>query len=165
MPLYGRHVIKRGSMDVSYVNPFIRSTITTFKTMMGLDIKPGPPRLKKGEKPTHDVSGIIGLSGEAQGAIVLSFPKSVALKAVSKLVGSEIKIVGAEITDGIGELANIIAGYAKQELTKYNLAISLPNVVIGTNHEVSAPSGVQTIVVPFSCELGGFAMEVSLLTR
>lgn len=133
--------------------------------MMDVDVKPGVPGLKKNEEPTYDVSGIIGLSGEAQGAIVLSFPKLVALKAVSKLIGMEIKVVGAEITDGIGELANIIAGYAKQGLVTYNLTISLPNVVIGRNHEVSAPSGVQTIVVPFSCELGEFAMEVSLLTR
>jgi chemotaxis protein CheX len=121
--------------------------------------------IKKAPLPTYDISGVIGLSGEAQGSIALSFPKIVALKIVSALIGSEIKIVGPELTDGIGELANIIAGNAKQHLTEYNLSISLPNVIIGKDHVIASPSGAPTIIVPFSCTFGEFAMEVSLKTK
>jgi chemotaxis protein CheX len=151
-------------MDVAYINPFISSTVETFKTMMKIDVVPGKPFLKKSGEPTHDVSGIIGLSGNAQGAISLSFPKITALKSVSAMLGSEIKIMGPEITDGIGEIVNIIAGYAKQGLTKYNLTISLPNVIVGKDHSVSTPSGTPSIVVPFASSIGEFSMEVSLKT-
>ena len=152
-------------MDVTYVNPFILSTIETFKTMMKIDVVPQKPELKQEPGPMYDISGIIGLSGNAQGSISLSFPKIVALKTVSAMIGAEIKIVGPEITDGIGEIVNIIAGYAKKNLTQYNLAISLPNVVVGKDHSVTSPSGIATIVVPFISAIGNFAMEVSLKTK
>lgn len=151
-------------MDVAYVNPFINSTVETFKTMMKVAATAGKPYIKKSGKPTFDVSGIIGLSGQAQGAISLSFPKAVALKVVSAMLGTEIKIVGPELTDGIGEVANIIAGYAKQNLTQYGLTISLPNVVVGQNHTIASPSGIAAIVVPFTSDIGEFVMEVSLKT-
>jgi chemotaxis protein CheX len=151
-------------MKVEYINPFIISTIDTFKLMIKIDVKPDKPLLKQGNEPLYDISGIIGLSGNAQGAISLSFPKIVALKTISAMIGSEIKIIGPEITDGIGELVNIIAGNAKQHLTEYHLNISLPNVIVGKDHYVSSPSGIPTIIVPFKCEFGDFAMEVSLKT-
>lgn len=152
-------------MKVEYVNPFIASTVETFKTMMNAQATPGKPFLKEKEHPTFDISGIIGLSGNARGAIVLSFPKPVALKVVSVMLGTPIKIIGPEVTDGIGEIANIVAGHAKQNLTSYGLTISLPNVIVGKDHTVSAPSGVPSIVVPFESTLGHFAMEVALKTN
>ena len=152
-------------MDVSYINPFIISTISTFETMIQTKPSPGKPIAKSEPFPTYDISGIIGLSGDAQGCVAISFPKIMALKVVSKLLDQEIKLVGAELTDGIGELANIIAGGAKQHLTGLNLSISLPNVVIGKNHMLGAQKGIPTIVVPFACQMGEFSMEVALKTK
>lgn len=151
-------------MDVSYINPFVISTIETFQKMLKSEAKPGKVQLKNDASYTYDVSGVIGLSGEAQGSICLSFPKLIALKVVSALVGSEIKIIGPEVADAIGEIANIIAGNAKQHLTQFNLSISLPKVIMGKDHKIASQRGVPTIVVPFDCPLGNFAMEVSLKT-
>jgi chemotaxis protein CheX len=151
-------------MDVAYVNPFITSTVETFSTMLNLEVKPGPAQLRDENKFSYDVSGIIGLSGEAQGSICMSFPKLLALKIVSKLLGTDIKIIGPEIADGIGEIANIIAGNAKQHLSQYSLSISLPKVVVGAGHYVVSQKGIPTIVVPFVSSMGNFAMEVSLKT-
>jgi len=152
-------------MNVAYVNPFITSTIDTFKTMLNIDVKPGTPELKKEPLPTFDISGIIGLSGDAQGSIAISFPKIMALKVISALLGSELKVVGPELTDGIGEIANIIAGSAKQHLKDFALSISLPNVVVGKSHVLASQKNVPTLVVPFTCAMGNFSMEVSLKTK
>lgn len=152
-------------MNVAYVNPFIKATIETFKTMLHMEPRPGKPCLKKEPTPAYDVSGIIGLSGDAQGSIALSFPKVVALKTISILVGSQIKVVGPELSDGIGELANIIAGSAKQHLTGMKLVISLPNVIIGRNHTISVQKDIPTLLVPFETAIGSFGMEVSLKTN
>jgi len=152
-------------MDVSYVNPFISATINMFKTMLNTEIKAGAPKLKSMPYPSYDVSSIIGLSGEAQGSIALSFPKVLALKIVSLMIGTDIKVIGPELTDGIGELANIVAGNAKQGLTKFNLSISLPNVVIGKSHILVTPSGAPALIIPFTGALGDFAMEISLKTK
>ena len=74
------------------------------------------------------------------------------------------KLSQSDIVDGIGEIVNIVAGYAKKDLTEYDLSISLPNVVLGEGHQVTVPTGVPAIVVPFDSPLGHFSMEVALVT-
>jgi len=151
-------------MDVSYVNPFVVSTIETLQKMLNIDGKAGRLSLKDSSVHSYDVTGVIGLTGEAAGSICLSFPQDVAFKAVTALLGMPVTMMGDEVTDGIGELVNIVAGNAKQYLTKYNLSISLPKVVVGRNHSIASMSGVPTIVVPILSTLGEFAMEISLKT-
>ncbi len=118
--------------------------------------------LKKDLHPTYDISGVIGLSGLAQGIIAIGFSKDSALSTVTKFIGG--KVNKSEMIDAVGELVNIVAGYAKKDLTEYDLAISLPNVVLGEAHHVTTPTGVPAIVVPFDSPLGNFSMEVALIT-
>ncbi len=151
-------------MKVEYVNPFISSTVETFKTMLQMDVKAGSPVLKPEPAPSHDVSGIIGLSGDAMGSIVVSFPKITALKIVSAFLGEEIKIVGPDLIDAIGELVNIIAGNAKKDLTDLNVDISLPNVIVGKGHKISSPKGATSFIIPFASEFGELALEVNMKT-
>jgi len=151
-------------MDVNYINPFIKATLHTFNTMFKVTVIPERPVLKVEPFPTYDISGIIGLSRDAKGSITLSFPKAVALKVASKLIESEIKIVDADVCDAIGELTNIIAGNAKKDLKDLKVLISLPTVVMGKDHQLSNPRDVQSILIPFSSEMGAFALEVSLKT-
>jgi chemotaxis protein CheX len=151
-------------MDVSYVNPFIIETRNCFKTMLDIELQTGKPALSTEAVHTYDISGVIGLNGQAQGIISISYPKIVALRVVSALLGSDIKIVGPELIDGIGEITNIIAGNAKKHLSHYNLAISLPNVVIGKGHRIEIARDVIAIIVPLSAAIGSIAMEVALKT-
>jgi len=151
-------------MDVSYVNPFVMSTIETLKKMLNIESTAGKLSLKDSAVHSYDITGVIGLSGEAQGSICLSFPQAIAFKAVSALLGMPVTAMGDDVSDGIGELVNIVAGNAKQYLTKYNLSISLPKVIIGKDHSVASITGIPTIVVPIVSSLGEFAMEISLKT-
>lgn len=152
-------------MDVSFVNPFIKSTAKTFKTMLATEITTGTPVLLSDAIHKFDVSGVIGLSGEAQGVIALSFPKHMALKIVGALLRTDEEIEQDDMVDGIGEIANIVAGLAKQDLGDFKFSISLPNVVIGTNHKIAVQSGVPAVMIPITTEYGDFAIEVSLKTK
>jgi chemotaxis protein CheX len=151
-------------VDVRYVNPFILSTIETFNIMLKLKVTPGKPQLKMDPFPTHDISGIIGISGDAVGTIAISYPRIVALKTVSRFLDAEFKIFDYAVTDAIGEITNIIAGSAKKDLGGLNVQISLPNVVIGRNHRLVGPKNAQNILVPLQSELGSMYLEVSLKT-
>ena len=152
-------------MDVSFINPFIIETQSCFSTMMGIDVHPGVPALKKFPYPSHDISSVIGLSGDAQGSISLSFPTDDAHIFVKAMLGNPEVIDEEEMTDGIGEIANIIAGNVKRHFATINLSISLPNIIIGKKHTLSGQSGMPTIMVPFNSEKGRFVMEVSLKTK
>jgi len=152
-------------MDVSYINPFIASTITTYNSMLFDDsIKPLKPFLKSQPFPTYDISATIGLSGKAQGIIAIAYDMQTAVKTVAGMVGSDIPLNGAELTDAVGEIVNIIAGFAKKDLTQFELEISLPSVITGKGHFICTPSRTLGLVVPFTSKYGNFSMEVALIT-
>ena len=149
-------------MRADYINPFISSLINTFETMLGCPLTRGQLYLKTPETHLHDVSGIIGLSGQAQGTVVLSLDKSVALQATATMLMCETTEINSDVVDAVGELTNMVAGSAKAQLTEYKLSISLPGVIKGVGHEVCFPSDVKPICVPFTCPWGELKIEVGL---
>lgn len=150
------------NVKVEHINPFISATIESFKTMVGTAVVPGKIKLKDNKNLTHDISGIIGLSGGAKGAISLSFPVDVALEVVSNFIGEPITELNEDVTDAIGELANIIAGYAKKDLAEFNISISLPSVVTGKGHQISDAKDVLSMVIPFTWNDKSFDLGVAL---
>lgn len=149
------------SVKVEHINPFIRGTLETFSTMVKSEPKPGKVALRTGKEMHSDISGVIGLSGGAKGSVALSFPRITALKVVSAFVGEKIVMMGDDVVDAIGELANIVAGSAKKDLAEYKIAISLPTVVLGDKHELTGTREAVPMVVPFESALGGFLLTVN----
>lgn len=149
-------------MKVEYINPFIIGVTNTFSTMASCPLTRGAPRLKGGEESLYDVSGVIGLSGEAVGTVVLSLSTAVALKAASSMLMMEVTEINADVTDAVGELTNMVAGSAKSKLEELHLSISLPSVITGQGHIVRFPSEVTPICIPFDSEWGPVKLEVCL---
>jgi chemotaxis protein CheX len=150
------------TVKVEHVNPFVTSTMETFTKMIGMEAKPGKLQLKNGSGSDYDITGIIGLSGGAKGMVAMSFPKASAIAITNKFVGMDAKDLNKDVVDAIGELANIVAGYAKRGLTEFNISISLPSVILGTGHQVMEPKDVFSFIVPFETPVGGFHLAVSL---
>lgn len=150
-------------MRAEHINPFIQSLTNTFHTMLDCHVERQTPRLKQGNAPLHEVSGVVGLSGNAVGTVVVSISREVALKAASTMLLMECTELNADVIDAVGEIANMVAGAAKAQLEEYHLSISLPNVITGTNYEVRFPSNVVPICIPFTCVWGSLALEVGLV--
>lgn len=148
-------------MDIRYINPFLSAVKNIFETMIDLTFSLGKPSLKKDNETSYDISGIIGISGEVAGCVVVSFPESVALRLASALLDQEIQTVDGDCTDAIGEIANMIAGDAKKDFPQGDTTISVPSVVIG-KHKVAYPKGVPIISIPCSMDVGAFSIDVAL---
>ena len=149
-------------MRAEYINPFIASLSKAFRTMLDCEVHRGPLALTVEKTQRHGVSGIIGLSGNAVGMVVLSLSAEVAKKAASAMLLCETDEIDADVIDAVGELTNMVAGAAKAELVGLNLMVGLPSVVTGANHVVRFPSNVTPICVPFTTEWGDLALEVGL---
>lgn len=165
MKLLHKRFKKMANVKVEHINPFIAATIESFKTMVGTAVVPGKIKLKDNNNLTHDISGIIGLSGGAKGAISLSFPVDVALEVVSNFIGEPVTELNEDVTDAIGELANIIAGYAKKDLAEFNISISLPSVVTGRGHQISDAKDVLSMIIPFTFNGLSFDLGVALKSK
>ena len=102
-------------MDVKYINPFLIAIQNVFDTMIDVPFTLGKPTLKEDNIPTYEISGIIGLSGGVSGCVVISLSEKIALQLTSALLDEEITEVGDDCTDAIGEIANMVAGNAKND--------------------------------------------------
>ena len=100
-------------MKVEYINPFLQATINVLSTMAMITPKAGKPMLKAGSVAKGDVSGIIGLTGDAEGSLAVSFSTSCALKIVENMVGERYEELTDEVADAVGELTNMISGDAR----------------------------------------------------
>jgi chemotaxis protein CheX len=151
-------------INVDYINPFIEATTHTFQTMCSLTPTRDRVFLKGDGEETYGVSGIIGLGGEATGAVVLNFPEAAAIRVVGKFVGEEFTSITSGVVDGVGELTNIIAGDAKNRLVQkgYKFEIGLPKIVTGRSYITAQNKSVPCLVVSFASEIGKFCLEVSL---
>ena len=149
-------------MKAEHINPFLTSTIAAFETMLGCALTRGTPFVKKGSQPEHEVSGVIGLSGQAKGTVVLGLGREAALSATEALLQERPPEINADVTDAVGELANIIAGSAKAKLESLQLSVSLPTVITGKGHCVEFPRHVTPICIPFESVWGPVTVEVGL---
>ena len=136
-----------------YIQPFIDVCKNVFREFLGAELKEDRPYFAGADTVNEwDVSAVIGLTGEARGAVVISMKKELAMRLTATLTGSSHTWLDAEVVDAIGEIINIIAGNAKKDLEEaFRLVISLPAIVEGKEHSIKWPtSQARIICIPFN---------------
>ncbi|MCL2669568.1 MAG: chemotaxis protein CheX [Syntrophaceae bacterium] len=151
-------------MDVQFLNPFLDGTKQVLETMAMVSPVAGKPYLKKDRTAKGDVSGIIGMTGSAQGSLALSFSQSCILKIVSNMLGETHQEINDEVRDAVGELTNMISGTARKNLEAkgFNILAAIPTVVSGKDHCIIHVLGGPSIIIPFETEGGPFFVDVCL---
>lgn len=161
----GRRPLDR---EMQYLEPFIDGTRNVLGTMASMDAKFKDVYFRKDLRIFGDVSGVIGLSGKAEGTIVVTFYWDLAQLVISRMMEVEPDAINAEIIhDGVGELINMISGFAKKSLAKtpYHFQLSLPTVVVGWGHEIGHPDNASIAVLVFDVDEKAFAVQVSLTPK
>ncbi|MEL7474190.1 MAG: chemotaxis protein CheX [Planctomycetota bacterium] len=150
-------------MDPRYISPFVSSVQNVFSTMLQLPVTVGEPRLKERGAASHDVTAIIGMSGDVVGSVALSFPADTAHHIVALFSGMDLDRDHPDFADAVGELANMICGGAKAQFPSDGRAsISVPSVVLGKGHSVSQQSNVPCVVIPCDTDCGDLVIEVAI---
>jgi len=150
------------STNVEYLNPFITSIISLFDTMLDIKITRGTPFISPNPLPEHYVSGVIGLTGRAKGAAVVSLGKETALRCTERLMGERPATINSDVVDAVGEMANIVAGGAKAQLQQLEMNLGLPSVFTGNDHTVGFPSDLTPVCIPFDCPWGPVSLLIGL---
>jgi chemotaxis protein CheX len=150
-------------MKIEYINPFIGSVHKLFSTMLNSRVEQGQIGVAKSNTTPYELTALIGLSGMARGTVAISFPAETAIAMVGRMLGIEVEKFDETVTDGVGEIVNIVAGSAKSKFTGDGppIDLSLPNVIRGNDYTVEYPSKAVWLEVPFQSELGPFNMRVT----
>jgi len=149
-------------MDPAYITPFIASVSNVFATMLQLQVSIKDPHVKAAPLGTHDVSGIIGLTGDIIGSVALCMPRETAERIVTLFTGTPMTCEHPDFADAIGELINMISGGAKAQFPKGKSSISCPSVIMGKDHTVAIPKDTPCIVIPCASDCGDFFVEIAL---
>ncbi len=150
------------NMKAEFINPFLESTISVVSTMASVQPVAGTPFIKKESAVVGDVSAIVGITGEAEGSICLSFTRDCILYIVSKMFGEKKIEIDEEVKDAVGELTNMISGASRRALEGlgHQFQGAIPSVISGHNHEVRHVTKGPILSIPFTTEAGGFTVEV-----
>jgi chemotaxis protein CheX len=136
-----------------YIQSFISVCTNVFKEFLNSEIEAGRPYFSNRTSYLEwDISGVIGITGEATGAVVISLKTGLALKLTDILTTKKHNSIDDEVVDSIGEIINIIAGNLKFDFEgEFKMIISLPTVIRGSNHTIMWPnSNTRIICIPFN---------------
>jgi chemotaxis protein CheX len=151
--------------EMEYLNPFIENTLKVLKTMAATEAEFKELYFANDFRIFGDVSGIIGLSGKAEGTVVITFYWVFARKLISKMMSVEEDHINAEVIhDGVGELINMISGATKKEFAgkPYHFDLSLPTVVMGAGHQIGHPEEASIAVLIFESQGNPLALQICL---
>lgn len=147
-------------MNVEFINPVIEATRNVIDTMTHMPLMVGRPHLRERDRQyrIYKVSAAIQMSGAVAGQFVVSFTQGVALALAAALIGESKAEIDADCLDALGEIANMIAGNAKQHLQGGLVSISPPRVLPAG--EVTYPPRLPFVVFPVDTPKGRFIIEV-----
>lgn len=151
--------------ELEYLHPFIKNTCHILKTMAGMDVEFKKIYFSNTIRIFGDVSGIMGLSGNAEGTLVVTFYWDLAKTIIAKMMETEENSIDAElIHDGVSEIINMISGTTKKEFVgkPYHFEISLPSVVVGPGHQIGYLHNTSVAVLIFQTGNKAFALHVCI---
>ena len=140
------------------------ATTEIFETMIMVDISAGDPIAEKINNFKCSVSGVIGLAGICKGMLAIHLPEKVAMAITGSFLGMDVTEVDDDVTDAIGELANMIAGNIKMILDEAgkDVTLSIPSCVHGEEYTMDTVADSHRVVVPFNIESGQFLVELQV---
>lgn len=133
-------------MEEDILKVFALSTARYFDQVASGGAILGTPYLRaSGEVVAFDYASIIGISGAYRGGVYYTAPRA-KLEKLLPLIG-EVTADAQLCADLIGEIANSIAGNAREHLGA-GFMISTPFVLTGNSGDVQTPKGTPCYVLP-----------------
>lgn len=130
-----------------------------WESLLGL-----PLDVNGGSGPGDDsqMTCLVHLHGAFQGAVMIECSEALGSLLTAAMLQAEGPPDTADMTDALGELANVFAGNVKALLAQPS-SISLPTVAFGPSYEIGVVGATVVARVSFVCE--GHPLVVSILQR
>ncbi len=136
------------------------AVVGVFESMLALPIA-AADEFAEAEEASASVTGVISISGDWNGAVVVTVPLDLARQVAAAMFALDADaLTDAEIQDAVGELSNMVGGATKTMLGG-SCSISLPSVTEGVRYRVSIPGAREVANARF--ESNGSLLAVSVV--
>jgi chemotaxis protein CheX len=154
------------TVDHPIVKAFMDALRSTLSTMAMLEVNLKDVREASRLNKTFDFTATMGLAREAgEGLMMITIDGRLARTIVASMLGMGEDEIDGDLLDGVGEVANMVAGAAKTSLsgTPYRFDLSIPAASTGAGNEVSAKNGTPGFSV--EGEINGQKLMLGLWMR
>ena len=135
-----------------------------FATMVMMELEDHYPLREPITRLHCSITGMVGLAGTYSGILSIHCPQSLALCITSNMLGMDVDEVGDDVSDALGEIANMLGGHVKQVLSKggLDLNLSIPTVISGECYSINCMADKDCVIIPFSWNGEGFLVGLTL---
>jgi chemotaxis protein CheX len=126
----------------------------------------GEPQLSSKTVAGLGVATIVGITGEAEGRLLIDMSRDSALGIAAVMNGREWPELDSLGQDTLAELASMITGRAISTLNDagHRLSVSPPTILIGENLIISGLD-LETLVVPLQTSQGEVVVNIAVTTN
>jgi chemotaxis protein CheX len=146
-----------------FINPFLQAATEVLESELGSTPTRGSVGLQRSAYTSNDVTAVVAVTGEIQGAVMFAMTGDTARAMVSRMMGQEFPEFDALAQSGIAEIGNVITGRAAVLLAEAGFPSDLapPMLLVGRGTMVSTLD-VQRLVIPLETDLGNIEIQVAL---
>jgi chemotaxis protein CheX len=152
-------------LDETLARSIISGVEVLFNSTFGIKLIAGKFQITNDYHGLADISGHIGMFQDSlEGTMTVGFPSDVILKIIGKAYKKDFSEINKSVREGVGEMTNIIYAQVKKTLNErgFKFKMSVPQVIVGKDHEYFHLHSGSSLVVPFTSENGQFVVFVTL---
>jgi chemotaxis protein CheX len=151
------------SMKMELIQPFINAADAVLSQGLQGSTKVGNLTMEEQAYCRKGVAGMIALTGDIEGRIVLDLDPQTAVKVASHYAGAELPESDALIKETIFELANQVVGNAISALNDQGFHFRVhPPVLLTAQEGDKTSEDTEALMICFETSLGNVFMNVAL---
>jgi chemotaxis protein CheX len=150
-------------MKMELIQPFINAADAVLSQGLSTTTKVDHLSMEEHGHRRKGVAGMVGLTGDIEGRIILDLEPQTAVRVASHYAGAELPESDGLIKETIFELANQVVGNAICALNDQGFHFRVHPPVLVTSEEVDKTSeDVEALMICFETSMGNVFMNVAL---
>jgi chemotaxis protein CheX len=150
-------------MKSDLVHPFIDCLAKVLEESTGTAVRRGAVAVSCSPLSTLGVASIIGITGAAEGRMVLDMTPETACRVAGKLNDETIGAFDSLAASTINELANMICGRAVSLLVNRGIALEINPPTLFSGREMDVINAdMETVMVPVDTDYGLINMNIAI---
>jgi chemotaxis protein CheX len=150
-------------MKMELIQPFINAADAVLSQGLSGTTKIGNLSMEETGYRRKGVAGMVGLTGDIEGRIILDLEPQTAVRVASHYAGAEVPESDGLIKETIFELANQVVGNAVSSLNDQGFHFRVhPPVLLTSSEGDKTSEDVEALAICFETAMGNVFMNVAL---
>ena len=137
------------SVDIKYINPFVKATLTVMEMLGMTGGALGKPSLSDMKFPDNAFLIQVGVTGGMKGQVILGFTEQKAKDTASvMMMGMPVNELDAMACSALGELGNMIMGNSSTIFSTMNIVFDITPPLAMHGYDLELQSDTTSIKIP-----------------